>query len=285
MKNKLLLLFHALSLLLLACHPEPDLELPGYSSKLVIDGFIEQDKYPQVVLSRSASYFDNVDSVSIRRFIVSTAKVTVSDGKQEEVLTYRKGEGFFPPFIYQGTTLKGEVGKTYTLTVSLEGQVYTSTTTILPPPEFDSIWYKPVEEDSSKLLIYGKLNDPVDETNFYRIFTKRIGKDAKYIPIYYSAFADAPFNGQNFTFTMIRGSESITSIDNDTYFEKGDTVSIKFCSLTEPHFRFWSTLENELYMTGNPFASSGNKIISNISENALGIWGSYGARYYNIILD
>lgn len=284
MKKKLPLLLLALNILFLACSLEPDLTLPDYTPNLVVDGFIEQGKYPQVVLSKSSSYFDNIDSVSIRRFIVSTAKVSVSDGEQEEVLTFRKGENFFPPYVYQATTLKGEVGKTYTLTVSLEGHVYTSTTTILPPPVLDSIWYKPVEEDSTKLLIYGKMNDPANEINFYRIFTKRAGKDSKYIPIYYSTFSDIPFNGQSFIFAMVRGPESLTEVKNDTYFEKGDTVSIKFSSLTESHFKFWSTLENELYMAGNPFASSGNQVRSNVSGNALGIWGSYGSRYYNIIL-
>lgn len=273
-----------LTLIGLGCTPEPDIEFPDYSSKLVIDGYIEQGQFPKVVLTRSASYFDDVDSVSIRRFIVSTAKVVVSDGENEEVLTYRKSDDFFPPFIYQATELKGEVGKTYTLTVFLEGQVYTSTTTIAPPPLFDSIWYKPSVEDESQLLLYGKLKDPENEANFYRIFTKRAGKDSKYIPVYYSAFADAPFNGKSFTFAMVRGSESLTSVNDDTYFEKGDTVSIKLCSLDEPHFRFWSTLENELYMAGNPFASSGNKAKSNVSDNALGVWGGYGASYYNIIL-
>lgn len=266
------------------CSPDPDFEFPDYDSKLVIDGHIEQGQFPRVVLTRSASYFDNVDSLSIRRFIVSTAKVVLSDGEKEEVLTYKKNHDFFPPFVYQGTELRGVVGKVYTLTVFLEGQVYTSTTTITPPPVFDSIWYKASDDSETQALLYGNIKDPENEKNFYRIFTKRAGKDSKYVPVYYSAFADAPFNGKNFTFTMVRGAESLTDVTDDTYFEKGDTVSIKFCSFDEPHFRFWSTLENELYMAGNPFASSGNKAKSNVSENALGVWGGYGASYYQIVV-
>src|SRR5690606_26013256 len=114
------------------------------------------------------------------------------------------GDDFFPPSFYKATELKGEVGKTYTLNVFLEGQVYTSTTTITRPPSFDSIWFKPSEQDKSKFFIYGKVNDPADEANFYRIFTKRKDKDSKFVPIYYSAFADTPFNGEKFTFTMVR---------------------------------------------------------------------------------
>lgn len=270
--------------LLCSCDPEPAIELPDYSSRLVIDGFIEQDGYPKVVLTRSASYFDDIDSVSIRRFIVSTAKVTVSDGTREEILTYRKGEEYFPPYVYQGTSLKGEVGKTYTLKVELEGQTYTGTTTIPEPPDFDSLWFKPLEKGDTRGLIYGNLADPGAETNFYRIFTKRSGKDNKFIPVYYSAVSDIPFNGQDFTFSLLRGPESLTQVKDDTYFEKGDTVAIKFCSLDRDHFKFWSTLENELYMAGNPFASSGNAVQSNVSGNALGIWGGYGATYYRFIL-
>ena len=72
--------------LLLAGMPEPTLNSATYEPKLVIDGSIESGGFPRVLLSNSASYFMNIDSANIRDLIVSTAKVTVSDGSTQEIV-------------------------------------------------------------------------------------------------------------------------------------------------------------------------------------------------------
>jgi hypothetical protein len=95
---------------------------------------------------------------------------------------------------------------------------------------------------------------------------------------------DQFFNGKSFTFSLLRGAESLSSVKDDTYFSPGDTVDIRFCSIDRGHFDFWRTLERELYVVGNPFASSGNEVMGNISNGALGVWGGYGAVYYRLMI-
>lgn len=265
------------------CVPESDFDNIAYEPKLVIDGAIESGGFPRVVLSKSASYFMKIDSSNIRDLFMSTARVTVSNGSDSEVLTLKRDDSSFPPYVYEGTRLKGETGKTYTLTVESDGKIYTSTTTIPGPPKLDKLWFELSPGEDSVGYVYAQLTDPADETNYYRIFTERLHQDTRFIPVYLSAMGDQYFNGLQFTFTVLRGPENYTEIIDDLYFKKGDSVRIKLCSMDKAHFDFWRTVERELYVTGNPFSSSGNKIISNIEgEKVLGVWGGYGVSFYAI---
>jgi hypothetical protein len=267
-----------------ACNPEPDLDVIPYEQKLVIDGSIEDRGYARVFLSYSASYFQQIDSANIFKLIIGTAKVTVSDGTKSEILTLRRDNNYFPPYIYESTEIRGEIGKTYTLTVELKGERYTATTTIPPPANFNRLWFEDLPNKDSLGYLYGSISDDAGTANYYRLFTQRINIDTKYTPVYLSAVGDQYFNGKTFTFSILRGPENFTNIIDDLYFKKGDTVRVKLCTMDQAHFDFWRTLERELYVVGNPFASSGNEIISNIdNKKALGVWGGYGVTTYQII--
>lgn len=265
--------------LLSACHPEVGIDIPAYGPKLVVDGYIEQDKYAYVALTKSAGFFDDINEEDLKRASVITAKVIVSDGEQEEVLTLKKNKNGFPPLAYYGTEIRGEVGKAYYLTVVFENNNYTASTKILPPPKFDSLWYENYDGSPDKFLLKGRFRDDPHQENYYRIFTQRKNIDNKPIPTYLSATGDKYFNGKEFTIDILRGTENFTDIGNDTYFEKDDTVLVRFCSMDQFHFDFWRTLEQEIYSAANPFSSSGNSIKHNINGGAIGIWGGYGAGY------
>jgi len=270
--------------LLAACTPEPDLDVVPYEQKLVIDGSIESNGYARVFLSYSASYFDEIDSANILKLIVGNAKVTVSDGTTSEVLTLRRDMNYFPPYIYESTEIVGQVGKTYKLTVDYKGERYTASTTIPPPVSFNRLWFEDIAGRDSLGYLYGSISDDPAVANYYRIFTQRIGQDSKLVPVYLSAVGDQYFNGKTFTFSILRGPENFTDIVDDLYFKKGDSVRVKLCTMDQAHFDFWRTLERELYVVGNPFASSGNEIISNIDgRKALGVWGGYGVRSFIVV--
>lgn len=271
-------------LLLTACEDSLEFDIQGYEPKLVVDGWIEHNQYPVVVLSKSAAFFSEIDSIALRELVASRAKVTVSDGEKEEVLTLKKNELYFPPYVYQGTALKGEAGKSYRLNIELEGKSYEAFTSIPAAVALDSLWFNLAPEQDSLGLLYGRFRDKQDSEDYYRVFTQRLGKDSKFVPVYLSAIGDQYFNGQSFTFSLLRGAESLSDVTDDIYFRKGDTVMVKLCTIDREHFDFWRTLERELYVTGNPFSSSGNEVISNITGGALGVWGGYNPFIYRMII-
>lgn len=279
----IVLLICMLLLSLWACEDSLEQQLNNYQSKLVVDGWIEHNQYPTVILTKSAAYFSTIDSSALRGMVATKAKVTISDGEKEEVLTLKKNNLYYPPYIYQGTEIKGEAGKTYHLTIQADDKIYTASTTIPAAVRLDSLWFQKNSDTDSLGLVYGKFQDDGASEDYYRVFTQRKGKDRRFVPIYLSAIGDQFFNGESFTFSILRGSESMSDVQDDVFFRLGDTIRVKVCTIDREHFDFWRTLERELYVTGNPFSSSGNEVISNISGGALGVWGGYNPKVYQII--
>lgn len=261
-----------------SCEKEIDLNLPEPEIKIVVEGWIDQGDYAVVMLTKNSPYFSVVDSAVLFDMIVQNAKVVVSDGIIYDTLTPVFDPIYFPPFFYKGSLIKGEINKTYYLQVITDSVTLTSTTMIPPPVPLDSDWFKVEENQDSLGYIWGDFQDPADQNNYYRLFTKRIGKDAHFIPILYSIYDDKFFNGQSFEFSMMRGIESLTDTTSDpelTFFKIGDTVVVKACAIDKAHYDFWRTAEGEMYMSGNPFASP-TPIITNIEGGGLGVWGGYG---------
>ncbi len=154
------------------CQKEDPKSLGGYSPKFVVEGWIEENDYPYVILSHNLPFFTAVDSAQLSEIVIRFAKVTVSDGENSEVLTARRDNNYFPPYIYRGSELKGQSGKTYTLKIEYAGNTLTSTTTIPPRAALDSIWFVAKGDNNEKAQLFVKFTDKVDARNFYKLYTK-----------------------------------------------------------------------------------------------------------------
>ena len=282
MKNSL---YHILFFLLsfsfffFSCEKNITVDIPESKAKLVVEGSIEQNEYPLVFLTKNLPYFGVTDSASIINIIVQDAVVTVSDGITTDTLQKTFNFNYFPPIYYTGSKIKGETGKTYYLTVISEGRKYTSHTTILPSPiGIDSLWFEIDKEQDSLGYLWAVYNDPPEPGNYYRLYAKRFKKDNIFIPVLGSIYDDKFFNGQQFTFSMIRGVSNINSTEKDPeygYFKIGDTVISKFTSIDKASYDFWRSAEGEMYSNGNPFMTP-SQIVTNIEGGALGVWTGYG---------
>lgn len=267
-------------MLLSAC-VETNFEVEDYKSEIVIDGWIEQDRYCQVLLTLSAPYFSDIDSVSLREYGLTRAKVTLDNGTRSEILTLKPNSSYFPPYMYESTRIKGEVGKTYTLTVEYSGEVATAETTIPNPVNLDSTWFQLEPNKDSAGFLWVKFTDNPNTKDYYRTLTKIKNVNNKYIPNHLANFNDNYFNGSEIEFSLYKGNSTIDKMD-DFYYHLDDTIYLKFTTVDRNSYNFWYTFQKESINTGNPFASSNARVSSNVN-NGLGVWCGYGATYYRII--
>lgn len=267
-----------------ACSSE--FEIEKQDSKLVVEGYIENGKFPKVYLTLSSGFYDPVDSTNLLELVVTTARVAVSDGEMEEVLTLFRNTERFPPFYYEATDLIGEEGKTYRLNVRSRGEEYNAITTIPATRQLDSIWFENSNNSDSLGNIWLQWTDQVGEGNYYRIFSQVMNENKGYLPVYQSTIGDRPFDGVSFSLPLFQGTQSLTSVDNKALYKRGTTVNVRFTSIDKAHFDFWKSLEQEQSLAGNPFGSVGNEIESNITgtKNSLGVWGGYASTYYKIVI-
>jgi len=261
-----------------SCEKNITIDIPQAEEKIVVEGKIDLNDYAIVFLTKNLPYFGTIDSAMIYGLLIQDATIIVSDGAITDTLVKIIDLQSFPPIYFKGTKIKGEVGKTYYLTVQVQNKILTSQTTIPAPVPLDSTWFKTEPNQDSLGYLWSSFTDPPVSGNYYRLFAKRLGKDKKYIPIFGSVYDDKFFNGQSFEFSMMRGIESMTDAVEDKelgFFKIGDTIAIKACSIDKAHYDFWRTAEGEMFSGSNPFATP-TQIVSNINGGGLGVWGGYG---------
>ena len=71
-----------LCLLLLGCEKEVHINLSSGASQLVVEGAIENDLPPYVILTKSIGYLSKIDLSTQQNSYVHDAAITVSDGSQ-----------------------------------------------------------------------------------------------------------------------------------------------------------------------------------------------------------
>ncbi len=274
-------------MLLASCEKEIDIDVPRPDPKIVIEGWIENGQFAEVIITKSAPYFDPIDSATLMNSLVTNAIVTVSDGIVSETLTLGFNPEYYPFIMYRGQSLKGEAGKTYYLNVQVDGLTYTAETYIQQAVILDSVWFALDPGEDSLGYLYAIGSDPFETEDYYRVFTKRYGKDAGFVPMLGSTWEDKYFNGQQFTFSIFRGEASFLLEDQSennhfTYYTLGDTVIVKLSRISLPVYNFWAAAESEIFAGGNPFMAPA-MIPSNISGGALGVWSGYGSAIDTVI--
>lgn len=270
------------SILLVNCEKEVEVEIPYHVRKMVVEGWIEQGKGAQVILSLSAPFFASIDSNNLLEYSVTRAKVELLVDSSKEILTLKPNEFYFPPYYYFSSDILGKTGKEYNLEINYNDYTFTATTTIPSLTKPDSVWFVKHDKTDTLGVIHLKLSDNPDEVNYYRTLTKRLGKDKRFIPTFTSVFSDFSFNGEQLELSLYKGSANLRDFDQSRYFKVSDTIVLKFCSIDKAHYEFWNTVQNQAVTSANPFAISHKEIKSNI-QNGFGIWGGYAASYDTII--
>lgn len=272
--------------ILLSCEKDIDITIDGNEEKIVVEGAIEQGVPPYVILTKSVGFFSPTDLNSYLNSFIKGATITVSDG----INTVQLDEFNYNGFIVYSTlnsSIFGQVGGTYDLEIQAEGKTLTATTTIPAPQQMNSYWYKDQPGYPNYGFLWFNQTDPPEHGNAYRIFTQRKGKDERFVPANGSVWDDKLINGLTFDAFVWRGHEPNSKLEEDNnetsdYYEQGDTIIIKFCTIDLPHFDFWETFETAAFNDGNPFAAP-TTIRTNIEGGGLGVWGGYGVTYDTIV--
>ncbi len=278
---------------LAACEKAVDFKLEETPPKLVVEATIENDQPPRVVLTQSANYFASITPDLIANSFVRNAEVYISNG----TTTHRLKEYAIPLttnyslYYYSidssdlATAFVGELNHTYTLRIVYNNEEFTAQTTIPPlRKQIDSVWWKPAPPnvDSSKVIVMMRTTDPQGYGDYVRYFTQRNSEPI--LPGLNSVFDDLFIDGTTYELQIEPGwNRNVDREEDDVFFSKGDTVTLKISGIDKATYDFWRTMEYSYASIGNPF-STPTKVISNISNGALGYFGGYASQYRTIII-
>ncbi|HLU86950.1 MAG TPA: DUF4249 family protein [Taishania sp.] len=299
-----------------ACEKEVEIDLPGFKEQLVVDGSIETGMPPIVILSKSKNIYSPTNLQAFVNSFVTNARVFVNDGTIEVELDLICSNNLPPEandyiagllgvdleqladlnicaFTSFNPAIWGEVGKTYTLRIEHEGNVYSGVTSILTPVPLSQLWFQQENSTPGYGYSHAILTDPAGTYDAYQWEVKRINmvngktKDAYFKPTFNSAVDDMFFDGKTFEFYYENpwmtgyGMDSIPSEQRAKY-AIGDTVVIKFSKIDKGTFDFLYTKTMQQMSSGNPFASSLN-VKSNLTGGCLGVWAGYSPTYDTMI--
>ena len=290
-----------------SCEEEYIPDTNAAEQEIVVEGYIEAGEGslpPYVIITRSIPFISEVNSGEFADLFVRNADVNVSYGNQTVKLTeicladvpenlkeqvYRflglnPDSAAVDICIYADILgqIKREFGQKYDLKIAKGDTVLTASTTI---PQFiglyDFEWQDTPGKPSDTLAeLNCKISDPAGE-NFYRYLTAT-GKNPRLIPPFTSVTDDAFFDGKDsLLFPLQKAERRGQKFDPETfgYFQREDSVFVKWCTIDKVHFDFWKTRDFAAN-SGGPF-SSYTRIKTNI-QGGLGIWGGYAVHTYRL---
>ncbi len=293
MRTTLLFIVAGITLFLTGCERSVDFKLDDVTPKLVVEATIENGEQPLVYLSRSLNYYSKIDQGILASGFVHNAEIFISNGTRTHKLkeyTVPAGNGY--NFSYYtndpadpATSFLGELNKQYTLRIISDSKEYTAATTIpYATRRIDSLFWKPAPAGNApeKVAVMVRAYDPPGFGDYVRYFTKR--NSERFFPGLNSVYDDQVIDGSVYEVQVERGVDRNTDHpEGFSFFNKGDTVTLKVSNIDKATYDFWRTMEYTYISVGNPF-SSPTKVLGNISNGALGYFGGYASQYRTIII-
>lgn len=262
MKNIVSIIF--IALVFSGCEKVVELKYKGNQSRITIEGNITNEAGPYFVkITKSISLPDTGTYP-----VIDNAIVTISDdaGNSETLIPQKNGT-------YSTTALIGAAGRTYTLTVNIENQVYTAQSTMPQQVTFDSIKVEPVifagDTERNLIPVY---TDPIAKGNNYRFVLSVNNK----LINQHLVQNDAVKNG-------VVNTIGLEINDDDLELKHGDSIALTMQCIDKNVALFYTTLAL-MSDSGPGGGTTPNNPPSNISNGALGIFSAHTVQIRSKVL-
>ena len=251
-------------IVLASCEEVVQLNLDSEEPVVIIEGMIiDKNIYQYVKVTQSVNFYSN-NSFSI----IDNATVTVSDGTTTYNFIHNPGnEENLNGYYFSENPFLGEVGKTYTLSVNVNGNTYTAVDELFPVTAIDSLTFD-INPD--------EFEDPQEPNHFYEIlFYAHEPQDREdfYLFKFYrndTLIRDEP-NDIYFSNDDLL-AEEINGIEIAGYFQVGDVGKVEMYSISNAGFVYYNDLINLLQSDGGMFGSPPVNTRTNITGGALGFF-------------
>src|SRR5688572_4014384 len=243
---------------LTSCEKVIDIDLNDAEKKYVVEGFItDQAGQCQVTITQTKNF--NQDNTFPA---VSGATVSITENSSGTVTPLSEAS----PGIYKHASLAGATGKTYTLTVSINGDLFTASSTIPQLVNMDTIYVSADTWFDGTLIKQANIeyNDPAGTANNYRFVRYRNGIKTKNVFINNDELSD----GRHTTTKLFVDDDS----DEDK-LESGDVVKIDMLCIDAAVYKYWYSLEQSA--TGESQSAAPANPVTNITGGALGYFSAH----------
>jgi hypothetical protein len=253
----------ALTLLALtACTKVIDLKVRNADAQYVIEANITDQPGPYTItISRTDTF-----SSSYQFQGVGGANVSLQDdaGNSETLKETQPG-------IYQTSTLTGVEGRTYSLHITANGHVFTSSSTMPARVNFDSLYVREIINISKTVKAAVPIfTDPRGQGNSYRFNQYINGRLDKALYYQNDDFSD----GLRSTFALLQP-------DPDSTLRPNDQVEVDMQCIDKPMYKYWFSLDQSANGNG---ASIPSNPVTNIQGGALGYFSAHTSQRRSLLV-
>lgn len=247
-----------------ACEEVVELDLNDTEQVVVIDGLVSnQYRNHFVKVSRSIDFYDEGTSTGI-----VDALVSVSDGANVYDYIHNptgldENDGVY----FSVTPFAGEVGKTYKLTVEVDGNTYTAEDNLYPVTAIDSLTFIVNEDEFAEpekkdyfyeMLFYA--HEPQETEDFY------LFKFYRNDTLILDSPTDIYFSNDDLL------AEEINGIPTASFYKWGDKGTVEMYSISNAGFIYYNDLINLLQSDGGMFGSPPVNPRTNVKGGAHGFF-------------
>ncbi len=248
---------------MIACEEVIDVDLDSVSKVVVAESSIEPGEVAKLQLSYTSDYFSDDDITYITN---SSVYITTGDGKFDTLSYEGNGE-------YKGKNIIGQVNTSYIMLLYIRNKVYKATSTLLPAPDIESVWFEEIDnnifddDDEAKYRIHVAISNDTEQENSYYLFRFYINgerEDGWYALANSSYYPDEDYLEYN-----------TARID----FEKNDQVEVYVYRINEDTYNYYKQL-NDLYESGQIISSTTYNPTSNFGDGILGFFSAWSYNSY-----
>lgn len=272
-----MIIMSLVSFLTTACEQKIDFPIPeGGAVRLVVDGIITNEtKAHQVKLSYSSHFNSSVVHKE------DNAVVQISDGVNNFLL-HAKGNGVYET----ETTVKGEIGKTYTLKISLpNGDKYEAKSAMSAIGSIDSLWNEITTEEVEDMELKEFYNTYADLTILSEYFLLETDINGNR----YGTIKDLGYGSIQYTDGRLKDVlVSLVEKDDSNFLAGSNTITIRMSSTDKSFYEFLIGFTAQLNRgddgLGGIFDGPAANVQGNINNGAVGYFGAFAVTTKDIII-
>lgn len=258
MLSKSPLIFLYSIFVLSSCEEKVDLNLNADSGRVVIDAQLsDANSVQRIRVSQSVAFDAQVGSTAVKN-----AKVTVKDNLNQSFSFQHEKDGY-----YINRNFKPVVGRKYTLSVGVQKQQFTSSSSMPAYINVDAT--RVIEKEiagKTYFFIALSFKDPAKIANYYMYTLSINGKEFRFA----SAESDQFNDGLEVTHYISDLERSLSS---------GDKITVRRYCVDVGTYNYWNGYQSTNLSTAAP----GNPK-SNISNNALGYFSVATVKEYQLAI-
>ncbi|TAE38189.1 MAG: DUF4249 domain-containing protein [Cytophagia bacterium] len=252
------------ALIFSSCEKIVELDLSNNINKMVVDANITNQPGPYFVKLSKSVNFNEISTYPA----VNNAVVIITDNTgQKDTLSYTSSG------IYKTNNLQGVEGRTYYLTIKLEGKNYTAQSTMPSKIPLDSLRINTFKfNGKDQISVIPIYKDPTFLGNNYRFIQTINSKPDET----YFAYNDNLNNGET-------NQRPLRSNDQDLELKTGDKVKVEMRCIDLHTYNYFLSLSQQ---TGGAFGggSAPANPPNNITGGALGIFSAHTMQTKTIVI-